>query len=166
MNKYVLDSINYAMEQLKKQDYVLKEGFCVADNKWESIDTQTYLTKLCRDTGKLKIGFGIPISKRCNWFAKIKANCTLWLDKYADCLDYDKPYADAEVVIRRNTILFIYKEDDIMNNCKFVGRLASGVLKIGWQTLKDAIEDNCFDILEFTEKCKELYLSEVVSNDR
>lgn len=110
---------------------------------------------------KAKFSFGAAISKDRKWLAKIKANCTLWLDKYADCLDYDKPYADAEVVIRRNAILFIYEEDDVMKNCKYVGRLKSGALKIGWQTLKSAIEDSCFDILEFTEKCKEIYLSEV-----
>lgn len=110
---------------------------------------------------RAKFSFSAATKKDCKWLAKIKANCTLWFDEYADNFDYDKPYEDAEVAIRRNTILFIYEEDDVIENCKYVGRLASGALKIGWKTLKNAIEDSCFDILEFTEKCKELYLGEV-----
>jgi len=60
-----------------------------------------------------------------------------------------------------NTTIFIYEEDDTISNCKCVGRLADGKLKIGWETLRNAIEDTDFEILEFTEKCKELYLEEV-----
>lgn len=110
---------------------------------------------------KAKFSFGAATKKNYKWLAKIKANCTLWFDEYADTFDWDKPYEDAEVKIRRNTVLFIYEEYGVIDNCKYVGRLANGALKIGWQTLKSAIGDSCFDILEFTEKCKAQYLSEV-----
>lgn len=110
---------------------------------------------------RAKFSFSTANKKGCKWLAKIKANCTLWFDEYADTFDWDKPYEDAEVKIRRNTVLFIYEEYGVIDNCKYVGRLANGALKIGWQTLKSAIGDSCFDILEFTKKCKAQYLSEV-----
>lgn len=114
---------------------------------------------------KAKFSFGAPTPKDCKWLAKIRANRTLWLDECVDILDDTKPYAGARVEIKRNSVLFIYEEDYVIGGCKCVGRLASGALKIGWKTLKDAIEDSYFDILEFTEQCKKLYLDEVADND-
>lgn len=112
---------------------------------------------------KAKFSLCIPTQKDRKWLAKIKASGTLWFDEYSETFDYNKPYADAQVAIRRNAILFIYEEDDVIDGCKYVGRLASGALKIGWKTLKNAIEDTSFDIVEFTEKCKKQYLDEVAN---
>ena len=114
---------------------------------------------------KAKFSFGAATLKDCKWLAKIKANRTLWLDECEDILDDTKPYAGAPVEIKRNSVLFIYEEDDVIAGFKYVGRLASGSPKIGWKTLKDAIEDDSFEILEFTEQCKKLYLGEVADND-
>lgn len=101
--------------------------------------------------------------KQHKWLAKLKAKWTLWLDPDTGCFTDDRPaYKEIDQLIRMNTIIYVYSEEDTISNCKYVGRLGSGELKIGWLTLKDAIEDTDFDILEFTEKCKELYLSEVI----
>lgn len=100
--------------------------------------------------------------KKHKWLAKIKAKWTLWLDPDTGFFDSNRPdYKDIEQVIKRNTTIFIYEEDDSISNCKYVGRLADGKLKIGWGNLRNAVEDTDFEILEFTEKCKRLYLKEV-----
>ena len=60
-----------------------------------------------------------------------------------------------------NTTLYLYNEDDTISNCKVVGRLFNGKLKKGWETLKDAVEDTSFKIIEFTKKCRNMYLEEI-----
>lgn len=96
------------------------------------------------------------------WLAKLKANWTLWLDPDLDSFVSDRPdCSQIDQIIKMNTTIYIYEEDDTISNCKYVGRLANGKLKIGWETLKDAIEDTDFEILEFTEKCKKLYMEAI-----
>lgn len=96
------------------------------------------------------------------WLIKLKANYTLYLDPDLGTFVSDKPmYSEIDQIIKMNTTLYLYNEDDTISNCKVVGRLFNGKLKIGWETLKDAVEDTSFEIIEFTEKCRDMYLEEI-----
>ncbi len=106
---------------------------------------------------------GKPLTNKRKWLAKLKAKWTLYLDDDLGFFINEKPISEnASDKIKKNQILCLYFDDDYIEGCEIVGKtLKTGKCKIGWKTLQESIEDENFDILEFTEQCKKLYLEEL-----
>ena len=99
-------------------------------------------------------------SNKHEWLAKLKAKCTLYFDDDLDSFVDEKPISgNVSDKIKKNQILCLYFNNDEIEGCEVVGKTSkTGRCRIGWPTLQKAIEDESFEILEFTELCKKLFL--------
>lgn len=100
-------------------------------------------------------------TKNSNWLAKVKTNRTLYQNEENEW-QYEKPDNNEYEITKRNTTLYIKENCDceINNNCKYVASVRKGYAVVGFYTLSDAIDWSSFDILDYTNKCRELYLKE------
>lgn len=90
-------------------------------------------------------------------------NLTILNFDNADKLIKDKDdWKRIQKIMKENTTIYVYENDDKDSEYKYIGKLANGEIKLKWKTFLELFTDINNEFIEFTQeqKIKEILLKE------